>query len=214
LTAFLLTGTDHLLELDQRLENFEWLYASHPSGARAVLSTITGSMITVAGVLISSMIVVLTLASQQYGPRLVKNFIEDRPSQFVIGSFAACFIYSILIMRNIHSGEVDFVPHFSFCVSSRHGGCVTCHHPCARLWLITRWALCSGIIPQRVFGESEFSHQLAPNQMLLDDLLQHIRGAGVIPDALGIHHGDRAACADLEAIRLGAINQRFRPGEI
>ena len=50
--------------------------------------------------------------------------------------------------------------------------------------------------------------------MLLDDLLQHLRGAGVIPDAFGIHHGDRAACADLEAIRLGAINQGFRAGKI
>ena len=50
--------------------------------------------------------------------------------------------------------------------------------------------------------------------MLLDDLLEHLRCAGVIPDAFGIHHGDRAARADLEAIRLGAINQRFRPGEI
>lgn len=63
------------------------------------------------------MIVVLTLASQQYEPRLVKNFIEDRPSQFVIGSFAACFIYNILILRNIHSGEVDFVPHLSILVA-------------------------------------------------------------------------------------------------
>lgn|GEM_PF-2157177 len=60
---------------------------------------------------------VLTLASQQYGPRLVKNFIEDRPSQIVIGSFAAGFIYSILIMRNIHSGDVNFVPHLSILVA-------------------------------------------------------------------------------------------------
>lgn len=113
LMAFILTGTDHLLGLSQRMANIEWLYASSPAGARSVLSTIAGSMITVAGVLISTMIVVLTLASQQYGPRLVKNFIEDRPSQFVIGSFAASFIYSILILRNIRSGEVNFVPQLS-----------------------------------------------------------------------------------------------------
>jgi uncharacterized membrane protein len=115
-TALVLTGADHLLQIDQ-LEGVKWLYASNPEGARAVLSTIAGSMITVAGVLISATIVVLTLASQQYGPRLVKNFIEDRPSQIVIGSFAGCFIYSILIMRNIHSGEVDFVPHLSILVA-------------------------------------------------------------------------------------------------
>ncbi|MGZ0654071.1 DUF2254 domain-containing protein [Coraliomargarita sp. W4R72] len=116
-TAFVLTGTDQLLGLNQQQEHLSWLYANSPDGARAVLSTIAGSMITVAGVLISTTIVVLTLASQQYGPRLVKNFIEDRPSQIVIGSFAACFIYSILIMRNIHSGEVEFVPHLSILVA-------------------------------------------------------------------------------------------------
>ena len=64
-------------------------------------------------VILSTMIVVLTLASQQYGPRLLKNFIEDRPSQFVIGTLAACFIYSILILGNIRSGDFTFVPQLS-----------------------------------------------------------------------------------------------------
>ncbi|GHC12940.1 hypothetical protein GCM10007047_32890 [Cerasicoccus arenae] len=70
-------------------------------------------MITVTGVILSTMVVVLTLASQQYGPRLVKNFIEDRPSQFVIGAFAGCFIYSIITLKNINSGGTEFVPTLS-----------------------------------------------------------------------------------------------------
>ncbi|MDQ8193088.1 DUF2254 domain-containing protein [Coraliomargarita sp. SDUM461004] len=117
LIAFVLTGTDHWIGLSQKIDHVDWLYANSPDGARAVLSTIAGSMITVAGVLISTTVVVLTLASQQYGPRLVKNFIEDRPSQIVIGSFAACFIYSILVMRNIRSGEIEFVPQLSILVA-------------------------------------------------------------------------------------------------
>ncbi|MGE9297322.1 MAG: DUF2254 domain-containing protein, partial [Puniceicoccales bacterium] len=88
-----------------------------PEGARSVLSTISGSMITVTGVILSTMIVVLTLASQQYGPRLVKNFIEDRPSQFVVGAFAGCFIYTVITLKNITSGGQDFVPHISVLVA-------------------------------------------------------------------------------------------------
>ncbi|WP_269542242.1 DUF2254 family protein [Cerasicoccus fimbriatus] len=52
-----------------------------PEGARTIISTISGSIITVTGVLLSTMVVVVTLASQQYGPRLVQNFIEDHQKQ-------------------------------------------------------------------------------------------------------------------------------------
>ncbi|WP_269542244.1 DUF2254 domain-containing protein [Cerasicoccus fimbriatus] len=84
-----------------------------PEGARTILSTISGSIITVTGVLLSTMVVVLTLASQQYGPRLVQNFIEDRPSQFVIGTFCGCFIYNIITLKNVSSGDTSFVPNIS-----------------------------------------------------------------------------------------------------
>src|SRR5689334_2632391 len=55
-----------------------WTYNGSPEGARAVLATIAGSMITVAGVVFSITIVALSLASNQFGPRLLRNFIRDR----------------------------------------------------------------------------------------------------------------------------------------
>ena len=112
LLAIQITWIDSLLNLspDGRLG---WLIQNNPEGARAVLSTIAGSMITVAGVMLSSTIVVLTLASQQFGPRLVRNFIKDRPSQIVVGAFTGCFIYNILILKNIRSGDSDFVPQIA-----------------------------------------------------------------------------------------------------
>lgn len=54
-----------------------WLWNGGPSGARDLLSTIAGSMITVAGVVFSITIVVLALASSQFGPRLLRNFMRD-----------------------------------------------------------------------------------------------------------------------------------------
>ena len=40
------------------------------------------------------------------------------------------------------------------------------------------------------------------DQVLLDDLLQHLRGAGVVPDAIGVDDGDGTFEADLQAVGL------------
>ena len=44
--------------------------------ARSILSTISGAMIGVAGTVFSVTLVALTLASSQFGPRLIKNFMS------------------------------------------------------------------------------------------------------------------------------------------
>ena len=83
-------------------------------GARQLLSTIAGSMITVAGVVFSITIVVLALASSQFGPRLLRNFMRDRGNQVVLGTFIATFTYCLLVLRSIHGSDgVPFVPYIS-----------------------------------------------------------------------------------------------------
>ncbi|MEX0999971.1 MAG: DUF2254 domain-containing protein [Thermodesulfobacteriota bacterium] len=96
------------------VKSLGWIYENKPEGARALLSTVAGSMITVAGVVFSITIVALTLASSQYGPRLLGNFMRDRGNQIVLGTFIATFTYCLLILRTIRGGEDNsFVPHFS-----------------------------------------------------------------------------------------------------
>jgi uncharacterized membrane protein len=91
-----------------------WLYTGGPDGARTLLSTIAGSMITVAGVVFSITIVVLSLASSQFGPRLIRNFIDQRINQMVLGTFIATFVFCIIALQNIReSGAAYFVPHVS-----------------------------------------------------------------------------------------------------
>lgn len=90
------------------------LFKGGPEGARSVLTTIAGSMITVAGVAFSITIVALTMASQQFGPRLLTNFMKDKGNQFVLGTFIATFIYCLFVLRNVYSaGENVFVPTLS-----------------------------------------------------------------------------------------------------
>ncbi len=105
-----------MIFLDETVDpqGLTWIYINQPDGARALLATVAGSMITVAGVTFSITIVALSLASSQYGPRLLRNFMRDISNQVVLGTFVATFMYCLLILRTVHGGEGStFVPHLS-----------------------------------------------------------------------------------------------------
>jgi uncharacterized membrane protein len=105
-------------EEERLYEIIRWTYTGGPDGARDVLSTIASSMINVAGVTFSITIVVLTLASQQFGPRLLKNFMRDTGTQFVLGTFVATFLYCLLILGRIRDQEdTQTVPTLSVTVA-------------------------------------------------------------------------------------------------
>jgi uncharacterized membrane protein len=120
-TAFVLsivtTALDRFFLSSDQLNRW-WLYSGGPEGARTILSVISSSMITVAGVVFSITIVVLSLASSQFGPRLIRNFMNVRTNQAVLGTFVATFIYGILVLNSVDSsqGEV-WVPSFSITIA-------------------------------------------------------------------------------------------------
>lgn len=98
----------------QVVDDLTWAYTGGPEGARAVLSAIASSMITVAGVTFSITIVALTLASQQFGPRLLRNFLRDLGNQVTLGTFIATFLYCLLVLRTVRGGDdEEFVPHLA-----------------------------------------------------------------------------------------------------
>jgi len=91
-----------------------WIYTGGPDGARSLLSTVAGSVITVAGVTFSITIAALSLASSQFGPRLLRNFVRDRGNQLVLGTFIATFLYCLLVLRTVRGNDdLVFVPHVS-----------------------------------------------------------------------------------------------------
>lgn len=96
-----------------------WAYSGGPEGARSLLSTIAGSMITAASVTFSLASVALSIASQQYGSRVLRNFMRDRITQVVLGTFVATFIYSVLVVRTIRGSDFSggFVPAISVTVA-------------------------------------------------------------------------------------------------
>lgn len=91
-----------------------WVYTGGAEGASAVLTAISGSMITIAGLVFSMTLVAMSLAASNFGPRLLQNFMRDTANQVVLGTFVATFLYCLLILRTIRrADEGAFVPHIS-----------------------------------------------------------------------------------------------------
>jgi len=91
-----------------------YLFISNPESARSILTTVSGAMIGVAGTVFSITLVVLTLASSQFGPRLIKNFMYVRLNQVVLGSYVSTYLYCLIVLNSIkYSDEVAFVPSLS-----------------------------------------------------------------------------------------------------
>lgn len=99
------------------LEKWPRVFGSGADSARGLLTTIATTMITVAGVVFSSTLVALSLASSQYSPRVLRNFMSDQGTQSVLGAFVGIFAYCLVVLRSIRgSGEGDFVPSLAVLV--------------------------------------------------------------------------------------------------
>ena len=78
-----------------------WVISGSSDGARQILTAISAAVITVVGVVFSIILVTLTLASTQFGPRMLRNFIRDRATQLTLGTFVATFVYAVLVLVSI-----------------------------------------------------------------------------------------------------------------
>lgn len=119
------------LSLDHHLAgsvhaDFILLSKTQPASAQALLSTIAGSIIGVAGVSFSITMVAVSFASGSFGPRLIGNFMRDRGNQTSLGVFIGSFIYSLLILREVRGSDsvkytdaaiAEFVPQLSISFS-------------------------------------------------------------------------------------------------
>jgi uncharacterized membrane protein len=99
--------------------DYWWVYTGGADGARAVLGSVSTSMVSVAATAFSITIVALQLAAANFGPRLLRNFMQDTGNQIALGTFISTFIYCLLILRTIRGegdGYSQFVPQLSVTV--------------------------------------------------------------------------------------------------
>ena len=116
--AYVLLGPG--IDLFEDFTGSWWLYSGDAGTARDLLSTLLAGMITMTSLVVSITVVVLSLAANQLGPRLIYNFIEDRRIQVVIGQFVATILYTLLALRTIGEelGGDAAVPHVVVTVAS------------------------------------------------------------------------------------------------
>jgi uncharacterized membrane protein len=75
--------------------------------ARNLLIGIASTIVTVIALLLGLTVVALQLSSTQFSPRLLRNFLRDRPNQVVLSAFVATFAYSTagLYTVGVSSGD-------------------------------------------------------------------------------------------------------------
>ena len=74
------------------------LIAAGPESTRTILATTVGSIITVTSLVFSMVLIALSRASQQLGPRLLQAFTGDKVNQVVLGAFVATFVHALLTL--------------------------------------------------------------------------------------------------------------------
>lgn len=89
-----------------------FLFSGSATQAPQFLSSLVTAMITMATLAISITMVVLTLAAQQLGPRLIRSFMSDRRTQMTLGLFVATVVYLLLVLRSAY-GKESAVPNLA-----------------------------------------------------------------------------------------------------
>ena len=84
--------------IDQRLgtvtvQTAPWIVSAGNAGI--VLATLATAMLTFLGVVFSIGLVALQLASQQFSPRVLRNYVRSTTTKIALGTFIATFIYPL-----------------------------------------------------------------------------------------------------------------------
>ncbi|MGO4525151.1 DUF2254 domain-containing protein [Microvirga sp. 2MCAF35] len=96
-----------------------WIYGGDASSARGLLSSLLSGLMTMFSLVVSVTFVILTLAANQLGPRLVPTFMGDRQIQAVIGLFLGTILYVLVVLRSLNEtlGN-EGVPHAAVTIGS------------------------------------------------------------------------------------------------
>lgn len=107
-------GSIGLLRLDRHLRlarrDHTFFFDGGPESAREVLSTIASSMLTFTALVFSITILVLQLASNQFSPRVIRTFLEQRVTKVALGVFVGTFVYAVAVLAQVRAEPAPFVP--------------------------------------------------------------------------------------------------------
>lgn len=103
LLAAILAGGASLIRIADKDNPAWYLFSGDAGDVSSFLANLTTAMVTLATLVISITMVVLTLAAQQLGPRLIVSFMSDRKTQAALALFVGTAAYLLILLR-ISSG--------------------------------------------------------------------------------------------------------------
>jgi uncharacterized membrane protein len=77
------------------------LVSSNLDDARTLLGTVASSILTFTGVVFSITLVALQMASTQYSPRVLRNYVRKPITKLALSTFIATFVYSLSVLARI-----------------------------------------------------------------------------------------------------------------
>ena len=81
-----------------------------PQVAQTILATIATSTMTVVSIVFAILLMTLTLASTQFSPRILINFVRDQATQWTLGMFLGTFCYCIAALPAARTAPQPFAP--------------------------------------------------------------------------------------------------------
>jgi uncharacterized membrane protein len=84
--------------------------SADPQAAQVILGCIATSTMTIVSIVFAVLLMTLTLASMQYSPRILVNFIQDRVTQQTLGIFLGTFAYCLAALPAARSKPDPFSP--------------------------------------------------------------------------------------------------------
>jgi uncharacterized membrane protein len=80
-----------------------WMWPSGVDAATTLLQAVASSIMTATTLIFSLTVVALQLASQQFSPRLLREFVRDRVTQVVLAILVSTFVVSVTGLRGMDS---------------------------------------------------------------------------------------------------------------
>jgi uncharacterized membrane protein len=220
---FAITMIPDILDAYGRIHIPPWLTMGSIDDARAILSAMMGAVATVLALIFSVALLVLSMVSTLFGPRLLYRFLQDWVTQVTIGLFMGTFVYICLVFLVTHQEtQSTFIPQISLIMSwvlvlLSFGFLVYYSHRIARS--IQNPDMIGAIVDD-LYVAAGGAHLPGPGEgtgAAPDDaaILRQAETGAVVPCAKSgyLQHVDHSALVAAARAANAVIVLRFRPGQ-
>src|ERR1039457_1300560 len=200
-----------------------WLTMGSIDDARAILSAMMGAVATVLALIFSVALLVLSMVSTLFGPRLLYRFLQDWVTQVTIGMFMGTFVYICLVFLVTHQDpQSTFIPQISLIMAwvlvvLSFGFLVYYSHRVARS--IQNPDMIGAIVDD-LYVAAGGAHMPGPGEgtgAVPDDaaILRHAETGAIVPCAKSgyLQHVDHSALVTAAHAADALIVLKFRPGQ-